>query len=215
MQRLKRCKFVFPFPLICKALKLWFLLVGAVVLPLCDSRAKGNHAPSETHASPAKEMVPKAPYQASIPCGFLTILLAQMMSSVMLLNSRSAGREAKPRELTRGQDTSLERISPLGTARAGHSSSPGQRCRAGRCSSSPLLGGCQPHVLECARQAPSSASARPATSINMFSPANAGVPASVITREREMEGGGKMGEDPSLLTIFQSLPACSTGKKSY
>lgn len=197
MQRLKRYKFVSPFRRICKALKLWFLLFGVAVLPLCDSRAKGSHAPSETHTSPAKETVLEAPYQAFIPCGFLTILLAQMMSPVMLLNNRSAGREAQPRELTQGQDTSPEQISLPGAVKARHSSSPGHRWGPGRCSFSPLLGCHQPHVLECCQAGTLICFCMASNNQKcMFSPANAAVPASVITCEREMEGGGEMGGRP-------------------
>lgn len=41
------------------------------------------------------------------------------MSSVMLLDSRSAGNEVQLHELTRGQGTSLDQISLMGAARAG------------------------------------------------------------------------------------------------
>lgn len=144
-----RASLALQFHPICKALNLQFLLFDVAVLTLCDSHAKGRHAPSQTRVSPAKETCPEASYQAFISCGFLTVLLAQMMSSGKLLDSTSPGREAQPCELTQGQDTSLVRIFSPSAARARHLSCPRHWCGAGCWSFSPLLGFHQPHLLEC------------------------------------------------------------------
>lgn len=116
-----------------------FLLSREAVLSLCESLSKGSHAHSEAHMSPAKETVSKAPHQAFSPCGFLTAVLTQIMSSDMLPNSRSAWREAQP-------VSSLESMTPAWSRI--HWSSP-RHCRAAGCFSfSPLPGCLQLHVLE-------------------------------------------------------------------
>lgn len=61
--------------------------------------------------------------------------------------------------------------------------------------------------LNTARQAPSSASTRPATTIDQCFLANTGVLASVITHKREMEEGEKMGGRPTSAYDI-SIPSC-------
>lgn len=180
-------------PPICKALQLWFLLCRVAVLPLCVSLAEGSHPSSGTHVGPAKGTIPKASHQAFSPCGFLTILLTQAMSSFVLLNSRSAWREAQPMSMT----PAWNRIC---------SSSPRHCCGAGCCSLSPLQGCLQLHVLECCQAGTlicfslATNNHRLVFSCKLWCPC-------LCNHTREMEGGEKMGGRP--ISAFDiSIPFC-------
>lgn len=158
---------------VCVSIPTHLQSLEVVVLPLwCScaafvcSWATGSHDPSETHIIPAKETIPKAPYQAFIPCGFLTILLAQMMSSVMLLDSRSSGREAQPRELTEGRTPARSRFPHRVQGGPGTRAAPGIGGRLGAAHSPHCQAAISPPCLNAARQASSSASAWPARTIN-------------------------------------------------